>query len=190
MSTKLSNENDLSFLKNKELSKIIEDSIQYIQIIFEESDKKESALYKEETYRVILLYVTSIIEAILLRVLELRKETIPSIDYKYTSPVNKQFKHVKLPKDTVVIAVQQRSEKDNKRIGLVELVNYMKNNDLVEEKIIQEILDINDIRNTFHFTKPRDQITFEIKTIEKAFELLVKIIQKAPAVLKIKGKTT
>ena len=188
MTTKMSNKNDLSFLKNEELSKTIEDSIQYIQIILEESEKHESALYKEETYRVILLYVISIIEAILIKVLELRKEQIISTEYKYVSLLDKKLKHADLPKGKVVIAVQEKTKKDSRRIGLVELVNFMQKNGLMEKQITQDILDINDIRNTFHFTKPRDKITCEIIIIEKALELLVNIIKKAPDTIKLKQK--
>ena len=82
MPSKVPAKNNLDFLKNKELEKTIEDSIQYIEIILEQTENKESALYKEETYRVIILYVISIVEAILLRILDLRKEKITSIDYK------------------------------------------------------------------------------------------------------------
>ena len=186
MSTKVSNTNDLSFLKKQELSKTIEDSIQYIQIILEESEKQKSDLYREETYRVILLYVISIIEAILIRVLELRKEQIISTDYKYISPIGEKFKHNELPKGNVVVAVQEKNKKDTRRIGLVELVNFMKKNELMMKETAEEILEINDIRNTFHFTKPRDKITCEIETVEKAFELLVKIIERGPSAIEFK----
>lgn len=112
MDTEVSNKNDLSFLKKQELSKTIEDSIQYIQIILAESEKHGSDLYK--------------------------------------------------------------------------LVNFMKNNELMKEQTAEELLKINDIRNTFHFTKPRDKITCEIKTVEKAFKLLVEIIEGGESTINFK----
>ena len=188
MSTKVSTKNDFIFLKNKELEKTIEDSIQYIQIILKKAEEKESALYKEETYRVSVLYVVSIIEAILQRVIELRKEKIISIDYKYISPVDRKFKHTDLPNDSVVIAVQKKVNKENKRVGFAELVEFMKNKGLMKKDILDEILDINDVRNTFHFTKPRNKITCEIQIVEKAFDLLVRVIKGAPKIIKLKIK--
>lgn len=58
---------DLDFIKDKELRKTLEDSIEYIYALFEQSkDSKQKKSYQEETYRVIILYVVSAIEAILL----------------------------------------------------------------------------------------------------------------------------
>ena len=63
------------------------------------------------------------------------------------------------------------------------MVHFMKNNNLMRKETAQKILDINDIRNTFHFTKPRNKITCEIDGVEKAFELLLKVIENAPATI-------
>ncbi len=71
-----STQDELSFIKDKELKRIIEDSIQYISLIFDNTKKSSNNLYKEETYRVIILYVISIIEAILLYILKRRREKI------------------------------------------------------------------------------------------------------------------
>lgn len=188
MSKKTSVKGKLDFIKNKDkdLKKTIEDSIQYINIIFEYAKDSDSDLYKEETYRVIVLYVISVIEAVLLYVLEARKENIKYIDYKYVNSIPQTFRHSELPDDPVVVAVQKEFVK--KYIGLVELVNFMKDNGLMDDKFAQEILDINDIRNTFHFTKPRNQINCEIKTVERSLELLIDIIDKAPKAIAFKTK--
>ena len=51
---------DLDFIKDKELRSTLENSIEYIYALFEESKNGEQKqLYKEETYRVIILYVIS-----------------------------------------------------------------------------------------------------------------------------------
>ncbi|MBU1104559.1 hypothetical protein KJ664_01510 [Patescibacteria group bacterium] len=183
MQREISGKSELDFLKDTDLKRTIEDSIQYIQIIFKLAKNSKSNLYKEETYRVIVLYVVSIIEAVLLYILNTRNEKINYIDYKHTSPISEKFKHVDLPDDTVVIAVQKQLTKNNKNIGFVELVDFMRRNDLIAEKFAQEILDLNNIRNTFHFTKPRNKITCEIEVIEKAFELLLKVIENAPVAI-------
>ncbi|MDO8743182.1 MAG: hypothetical protein Q7J30_01310, partial [Candidatus Azambacteria bacterium] len=60
----------LDFIQDNELRKTIENAIQYIYIIFDQAKDSKSELYKEETYRVIVLYVISVIEAILLYVLK------------------------------------------------------------------------------------------------------------------------
>ena len=60
------------------------------------------------------------------------------------------------------------------------LVDFMKNSGLMEDKFAEEVLNANDIRNTFHLTKSRSQIKCEIETVEKSFELLIRTIGKAP----------
>ncbi len=174
---------ELDFIKDGELKRTVEDSIQYLSLIFDNAEKSSSDLYKEETYRVIILYVISIIEAILLYVLKKRGEKITHIQYKYISSVEESFRHSELPSSPVVIAVQKEEVKDDRRIGLVDLVTFMEKKNLMSSDSAFKILNVNDIRNTFHFTKPRDKITCEIKTVENALELLVNIIKKAPKVI-------
>jgi hypothetical protein len=170
----------LDFLESKELKRTIEDSIQYMYIIFEDAKDSENPLYKEETYRVIVLYVISIIEAILLYVLKKRDDKIMHSQYKYVTAINPSFRHSELPNSTVVVAVQKEEEKDERTIKLSDIVDFMKKGGLMDKKFAERILDVNSIRNTFHFTKPRNKITCEIKTVEKALELLVDTIKRAP----------
>ena len=186
MRKKVLEKNELNFLKDKDLKKTIEDSIQYVRIAYKQAKDSEKALYKEETYRVVILYIVSIIEAVLLYVFNLRNEKIDRLDYNYISPVPQEFKHSKLPHNVVVIAVQKKTTKNNKRIGFVELIDFMKTNCLIEKKLAQEILDINNVRNTFHFTKPRNKIICEIKIVENALELLVKVLKNAPKMIVFK----
>ena len=68
---------DLEFIKDKKLRKTLENSIEYILALLRQLDeKKRKQLYKEETYRVIILYITAAIEAIFLYLYKERKEKI------------------------------------------------------------------------------------------------------------------
>ena len=58
---------------------------------------------------------------------------------------------------------------------------------MIQEKTEQEILDKNNVRNTFHFSKMRAQ-KCDIQRVEKALQLLVHTIQNAPKALEIKQK--
>lgn len=58
---------ELTFIKDTELQERIENAIEYIYTLFEQSKNVEqNKLYQQETYRVTILYVVSTIEAILL----------------------------------------------------------------------------------------------------------------------------
>lgn len=171
---------ELYFVEDKELKRTIEDSIQYLYLIFEQAKDSKSDLYKEETYRVIVLYIISIIEAILLYVLKKCGDEIKTTQYKYVQPLPKEFKHANSDDSPIVVAVQKEEVKSERTIGLSELVTYMEKQGLMGKNFATKILDMNDIRNTFHFTKPRNKITCEIETVENALELLVETIKKAP----------
>lgn len=171
---------EFDFIQDNKLRKTIKDAIQYIYIIFDQVKDSKNILYKEETYRVIILYVISVIEAILLYVLKLRNEQITYIEYKYVTSLPEEFSHSKIPQNSVIVAVQKEQIKTNNQIGLVELVNFMKDNGLMNEQFAREILNANDIRNTFHLTKSRIEIKCEIGIVEKSLELLVKVIKNAP----------
>src|ERR1035437_2104187 len=97
----------LDFIADESLRKTIEDAIQYIYIIFDQTEASDSALYKEETYRVIVLYVISVIEAILLYVLKTRGEKIEYIEYKYVTSLPREFIYKEVPENSVVVAVQK-----------------------------------------------------------------------------------
>ncbi len=177
---------ELNFIQDNELRKTIEDAIQYIYIIFDQAKDSTSELYKEETYRVIILYVISVIEAILLYVLKSRDEKMTYIEYKHVTPLSRKFFHSEIPKGPIVVAVQKEQVKTNSQIGLVELVDFMKDGGLMKNQFAKEILKANDIRNTFHLTKSRSQIKCDIGTVEKSLELLVKVIKNAPKAIAFK----
>lgn len=185
---KVAPKTELDFVEDKELKRTIEDSIQYIYLIFEQAKDSKSYLYKEETYRVIVLYVISIVEVILLYVLRKRGDEIKNIQYKYVQTLPKEFKHTNSNDSLLVIAVQKEETKDERTIGLSTLVTYMEKQGLVSNTFAIKILDMNDIRNTFHFTKPRAKITCKIETVENALDLLVETIKKTPKVISYEVK--
>ena len=64
---------DLAFIVDHSLRQRIEDSIEYIYTLYEDSKQSDkNELYITETYRVIILYTVSIIEAVLFYIYEKR----------------------------------------------------------------------------------------------------------------------
>lgn len=176
---------ELDFIKDKELRDTIENSIEYIYALFEQTSKGEQKqLYIDETYRVIILYVISAIEAILMYFYKVRKEKIERIEYKFVSPLPKGYKHEDKSSLPVVIAVQEKIEKKEYEIGLSDLIMLFKAKKLIQEKTAEDILDLNNIRNTFHLSKPRTK-DCDLKKVELALNILVHTIKRAPHALKI-----
>lgn len=58
----------------------------------------------------------------------------------------------------------------------------------MRDETAEAILEINNIRNTFHLTKSREDIDVEIAKVEKAFELLYIIIKGSPRAISQKNK--
>ena len=178
---------DLDFIKDKELRKTLEDSIEYIYALFEQSnDDEQKELYREETRRVIILYVISAIEAVLFYFYKERGEKIEYPEYKFIQSLPPEFTHSGKAGLPVVVAVQEKLEKPEHQIGLHELVKFFKTKKLIQEKTATDILELNDVRNTFHFSKPRAK-SCDLKRVESALQLLVRTLEKAPGVLKKKS---
>ena len=178
--------NDLEFIKDKELRITLENSIEYIYALFEQSkDGEQKQLYKEETYRVIILYVISAIEAIFLYFYKERGEKIEYLEYKFVEPLSKNYFHNKKKGLPVIVAVHEKVEKKEHQIGLHDLITFFRGKKLIQEKTADDILELNDVRNTFHFSKPRIK-SCDLERVESSLKLLVRTIKKAPLVLKIK----
>ena len=174
---------DLEFIKDKELRTTLENSIEYILTLFEQSkNSNQKELYKEETYRVIILYVISAIEAVFLYLYKERGEKMECVEYKFIETLSKDYSHGKKSGSPVIVAVQEKVEKKEHQIGLHDLITFFRSKELIQEKTAEEILELNDVRNTFHFSKPRNK-SCDLKRVESSLKLLVRTIKKAPKAL-------
>ena len=178
---------DLDFIEDANLRKTLESSIEYVYALFEQSkDKEQTELYKEETNRVMILYVVSAIEAVLLYFYKVRGEKITYSEYKFVQNMPEQYLYKDKEGSPVVVAVQETVEKKEHQIGLHELATFFKEKKLIQEKTVSEIFELNALRNTFHFNKPRADVTCDLVRVESAFQLLVRTLQNAPKALAVK----
>lgn len=178
--------NGFDFINDNELRKRLEDSIEYIYVLYERSKLDgHNKLYQEETYRVIILYVVSAIEAILLYFYKARGEKIQYAEYKFVHKLSSKYEHIDKKGLPVVVAVQEKVEKKEHQLGMQELVTFFRDKNLMKEKTAGDILDVNDVRNTFHFSKPRAKIC-DLKRVERAFQLLMHTMENAPQSLELK----
>ncbi len=179
----------LGFIGDVDLRERLRDSIQYVFTLYEYSKSSDfHKLYTEETYRVIILYVVSAIEAVLLYFYKERGEKIENIEYKFVQELSPQYEHNQRKGLPVVIAVQERVNKKEHQLGLRELVTFFKDKKLIREATADGILDMNEVRNTFHFNKQREK-KCDLDLVEKALNLLKHTIENAPKALMQKSKT-
>ena len=84
---------DTDFINDKKLRERINVSIEYIFALYEDAKDNESKEFKKETYRVIILYTVSIIEALLFSIYHQMEDRLCRTDYKDIVELNKQYKH-------------------------------------------------------------------------------------------------
>jgi len=178
--------NNLDFIQDVELRKTLTDSIEFIYTLFEQSKGNgQKNLYKEETYRVIILYVVSAIEAVLLYIYKTRGEKINYLDYKHVQILPKEFEHKDKIGSPVIVAIQEKATRQDFQLDLYELVNFFRDKKIIKETTAVEILGLNDTRNTLHFSKPRTK-KCDLDQVESALKMLVYVVDRAPKALQNK----
>ncbi len=170
---------ELGFIKDQLLRQRTEDSVEYIYAIYEESKGiGKNDLYRTETYRVIILYTVSIIEAILFYIYETRDNKITKTEYKEKSFLPSTYINDKVSGKTIV-ATEKISEKTESEISLKELVQFLKAEKVLKYETSQDLLKIIQMRNSVHL-RQKTSSRHSIEEIEKSLELLSYILKHAP----------
>lgn len=176
-------EHTFEFISDEKLRSRLEDATGFIYALYEQSNAEgQSDLYKEEANRVIVLYVVSTIEALLLYYFQQRGEKVEYVEYKHVHPLPEGYGFVAQAGHPAVIAVQKKVEKREHQLGLHDLVRHFKDAGKIRNETAQDILKLNEMRNTFHFSKPRTD-TCDVRHVERALKLLVYTIKHAPRAL-------
>lgn len=176
--------NELEFIADTELRSRIKDAIEYIYALYERVKKEETnAMFQEETYRVIILYIVSILEAILLYVYKNNKDHVIREEYRYIQALPGEYKHSAKQDCPVVIAVRVPIPKED-RLGMDELVDFFVEKKILKLETANRMSELNNLRNTFHFSKKRDGSKCDVDQVERALELLVYTIEHVPYALK------
>lgn len=140
------------FIQDKKLQKRVEDSLDYIFTLYETTKKQiNSDIYIQETYRVLILYCASIIEALLFELYHQGEQRILRTEYKDPQVLSDQYRNSKL-KGTVVIATRTQRGSSEVEIGLNELITFLHPKPLKQETR-DRLLTLNSLRNSFHLRK-------------------------------------
>ena len=178
---------DLDFITDTKLRKTVEDSIEHTYVLLKETkEDSKSARYKEETYRVIVLYTVAVIETVLLYLYKRSGEGMTSIDYKFIKTLPSEYCHSSEIGSKVVVAVQKITNKPEHKIGMQDLVSFFKDKKVMKKETVDKLISINDIRNTFHLSKSRDGMVCDIEQVEVALKMLVYVILDVHKTVSIK----
>ena len=172
---------DLDFITDAALRRTIEDSVEHAYVLYKETkEDSKSTLYKEETYRVIILYTVAVIEAVLLHLYKKYGEEMTYLEYKFIKQLPPEYRHASDPKSPLVVAVQKNVKKAEHQITMSDLVAFFKEKKFMKPETAENLLRINNLRNTFHLNKPRAGVICDIAQVESALQMLVHVIQNAP----------
>jgi hypothetical protein len=165
-------------IKDAFLAEKIRNSTDYIYFLHDLSnEEKHNDILKEETYRVIILYVVSCIEALLIYLYKNREEKIEVLEYKNIYKLQDIFQNDDNKYSVTVLALQTKSEKDENHVGLQEVVKHFEKIKVIKKETSEQILTLNNIRNTHHLFKNRSK-KCEISDVDSSFVLFNYILEK------------
>jgi hypothetical protein len=170
---------DLAFITDAALRQRVEDAIEYIYTLYEESkgsDKND--LYRTETYRVIILYTISIIEAVLFYLYERKGMTIKKLEYKEKQSLPTKYLHSDT-KGRVIIAVEKSSEKSESEISLKELIQFFVTNKVLKKETAEKLHEIMRTRNSVHL-RQKGHGSCSVEQVEESLDFLVYVLTHAP----------
>ena len=169
---------DTDFIGDDKLRERINVSIEYIFALYEDAKDNESIEFQKETYRVIILYTVSIIEALLFSIYHELDEFLYRTDYKDTVELKEQYTHT-VHVGSVIVATRTDVKKTEHEIGFQELLMFLKKSKVLKKITVDRIIKINSLRNSFHFLKKGD-IECKIEDVEEALSLLELTLKGTP----------
>ncbi len=173
---------EFGFIKNKALRNRIEESVEYVLILVEEAREVKNKKHQTEKYRTVVLYSTSVIEALLFDIYHRIGEKIKKVVYKDPSELNTNYKH-ETQGGRVVVAVRTTLDKAEIEIGFVELLSFLKIKKILKAETVERIRVLNSMRNTIHLRKKGDA-QCSITDVEEALSLLELTIKNTPRFIK------
>lgn len=169
---------NFDFVKNVELRKNIIDSIPFLSYLWLlASANKEGNT--QEMFRTFILYNASIIEALLLDYCQTHGIIFTKVEYSNDCELSASYQlHIdgnKYQKGKIVISTRHEIEKRGRDITFVDMIEKLKG--FLDKELVNDIRELNDIRNTFHLSKERKKAITK-KDAEKASTTLLELSQK------------
>lgn len=170
---------DLAFIVDHSLRQRIEDSIEYIYTLYEDSKQSDkNELYITETYRVIILYTVSIIEAVLFYIYEKRGSVLTKTEYKEKEYLVETYRNDKVP-GKLVIAVERVTDKKESEISLKELIQFLCTENVIKKETEEKLLSLIKTRNSVHLRQSGGGLC-SVDDVDDALQLLVYVLTHAP----------
>jgi hypothetical protein len=154
------------FITPKSLRNNITESIEFAGWLWILAQKVEPK-YQDEMVRTIVLYNIGVIEALLLFRAKRQKIKFFEDLYPHATCLPEPFQKTDYE---LIISYRHKKEKNESRIWLNELIKEQK---LFLDSLHDEIVNLQNIRNSFHLSKPRSGLSLERASI--SFDIVLKL---------------
>lgn len=160
---------NFNFITPKSFRQNIVESVNFVAKLWIIGEEIE-ARYQDEVARTIILYNTSIVEALLLFRAKKKRLKFFKTEYKTPTLLATVFQN----KDSnVVLAFQFKTPKGESEIWLNDLIKEQKD---FLGKLYDTVRDLQIMRNTIHLSIERNGVDFS--TVEKSYDIVVKLAEK------------
>lgn len=169
----------LAFISQKSLRSDIEDALSFAGWLISKKTKKE--IHKRELYRVVVLYVASVVEALCSYLLD--ENVLKIEETKYKSPTT-----IKLPDDISVpqgkiLAVVWCNKKEicPPEVSFKDAINKLMSSSILSEKFSKKLHALREKRNSQHLYKraTKNVSTRDVNFSVKILSELLGIIRKS-----------
>lgn len=166
---------ELSYITESVLRQRIDDSIEYIYTLYEQSKREENGeIYQSETYRVIIVYIVAIIEAVLFYVYQRHPNKITKIEYKDKINFKESYQNSNI-KGRVILATEKIIEKGESELSLHELVTFLEKEKVLKSDTVAKLKNIMTLRNSVHLRQKQSAVC-TVGDVEDALDFLVYVI--------------
>lgn len=167
-------ESEFNFISKKRLRNDIVDAVLFTAYLLEAADKTSAKRYKEEFYRATVLYVASVVEALCLFLVDLKKISPEKIEYRHIQTINVPV--VSTASGDLVIGIKDKVPFRLREIPFVEANRCLAYEKVISKKLSLAIGQVRQARNTQHLYG-RTTARMSHKEIANAFEALSGLLE-------------
>lgn len=163
-------------IADNKLRQDVDDALLFIVYLIDASIKVSEKRHKEEFYRVIILYIASVIEAICLYIIETKNITFTKIECKHIQQLP-QLPDVTVTSGKLVIAIQKEKNVQMKDMPFKESIDLLNTNKVISDELSKKLHLLRETRNTHHLYRRRVS-SLTIKDITKAASCLKQVFNQ------------
>jgi hypothetical protein len=157
----------------------IENAIETMSVLYLlQTNPQSPESLKKEIRRMIIMYASSIIEAVLLHLYKKGGFAKTRAEYSIVRPLPKEYQYEQ-PTSRLVIAKEVFKQRTDRELMLDYLLTMFSNEGVIKPALKKRIVSAKDVRNTFHLSKSRQGLQCTQAAAESAMKAALDTITLA-----------